>query len=79
MAGPDGQRAANTGAMVACEVAFQSDEPLAALVVLSGTPVDRAGWRERMSRRQGLPVFMSHGRADNILPFDWPIGCAPKR
>ena len=58
------------GAMVACQVAFKSDEPLAALVLLSGTPVDRAGWREQMSRRQGLPVFMSHGRADNILPFD---------
>jgi phospholipase/carboxylesterase len=58
------------GAMVSCQVAFTSDEPLAALVLLSGTPVDRAGWREQMSRRKGLPVFMSHGRADNILPYD---------
>jgi len=58
------------GAMVACEVAFSSDEPLAALVILSGTPLDRAGWKSRMAKRKGLPVFMSHGRADNILPFD---------
>lgn len=58
------------GAMVACEVAFGSDEPLAALVVLSGTPMDRAGWRARMSKRRGLPVFMSHGRTDDILLFD---------
>jgi phospholipase/carboxylesterase len=29
-----------------------------------------AGWRSRMATRQGLPVFMSHGRADNILPYD---------
>jgi phospholipase/carboxylesterase len=58
------------GAMVSCQVAFTSDEPLAALVLLSGTPVDRAGWREQMSRRKGLPVFMAHGRADNILPYD---------
>ena len=58
------------GAMVACEVAFASDEPLAALVILSGTPLDRAGWRPRMATRKGMPVFMSHGRADNILPFD---------
>ena len=58
------------GAMVACEVAFFSDEPLAALVILSGTPVDRAGWQPRMATRRGVPVFMSHGRADNILPFD---------
>ena len=58
------------GAMVSCQVAFASDEPLAALVILSGTPVDRAGWRTQMAKRKGLPVFMSHGRADNILPFD---------
>jgi phospholipase/carboxylesterase len=58
------------GAMVACEVAFASDEPLAALVVLSGAPVDHAGWREGMAKRTALPVFMSHGRADNILPYD---------
>jgi len=58
------------GAMVACEVAFSSDEPLAALVILSGTPLDLAGWKSRMAQRKGLPVFMSHGRADNILPFD---------
>jgi phospholipase/carboxylesterase len=58
------------GALVACEVAFSSDEPLAALVILSGTPLDRAGWSAGMSTRKSLPVFMSHGRADTILPFD---------
>jgi phospholipase/carboxylesterase len=58
------------GAMVACDVAFSSDEPLAALVILSGTPLDRADWRAGMAARKGLPIFMAHGRADNILPFD---------
>jgi phospholipase/carboxylesterase len=58
------------GAMVACEVAFTSDEPLAALVLLSGTPVDTAGWREGFASRKGLPVFMSHGHKDDILPYD---------
>jgi phospholipase/carboxylesterase len=58
------------GAMVSCEVAFGSDIPLAGLVLLSGTPVDSTGWRGQMARRKGLPVFMSHGRADDILPFD---------
>jgi phospholipase/carboxylesterase len=58
------------GAMVACEVAFGSDVPLAALVVLSGAPVDTTGWRTKMARRKGLRVFMSHGRADDVLPFD---------
>jgi len=58
------------GAMVACEVAFSSNEPLAALVILSGTPIDLAGWKSGMAMRKGLPVFMSHGRTDNVLPFD---------
>lgn len=58
------------GAMVACEVAFNSDEPLAGLVILSGTPIDRASWFAGMARRKSMPVFMSHGRADDVLPFD---------
>jgi len=58
------------GAMVACEVAFASDTPLAALVILSGTPQELAGWQLGMAARKRLPIFMSHGRADDILPFD---------
>jgi phospholipase/carboxylesterase len=58
------------GAMVACQIAFLSDEPLRALVVLSGTPVNEIRWRTGMGRRKGLPVFMSHGNKDTILPFD---------
>jgi phospholipase/carboxylesterase len=58
------------GAMVACEVAFASNAPLAALVILSGTPNSRAGWSAGMAERKGMPVFMAHGRADDVLPFD---------
>jgi phospholipase/carboxylesterase len=58
------------GAMVSCQVAFASREPLAALVVLSGTKVDRTRWRDGMAGRKGLPIFMAHGRQDDILPFD---------
>jgi phospholipase/carboxylesterase len=57
------------GAMVASEVAFLSDEPIAALVLLSGTLVDEATWERHFSRRRGLPVFISHGRRDATLPF----------
>jgi phospholipase/carboxylesterase len=58
------------GAMVVCQIAFTSDEPLAALVILSGTPINERTWRTQMRRRKGLPVFMSHGRNDTILPFE---------
>lgn len=57
------------GAMVASEVAFRSDTPLRALVVLSGTLVDEASWERNFSRRRAMPVFLAHGRADRVLPF----------
>jgi phospholipase/carboxylesterase len=38
-------------------------------VLLSGTTVDEAGWEAGLPARRGLPVFISHGRADVILPF----------
>ena len=55
--------------MVASEVAFRSDTPLAGLVLLSGTVVDEASWRAGYARRRGLPVFVAHGRRDGVLPF----------
>jgi phospholipase/carboxylesterase len=58
------------GAIVACHIAFTSNEPLSALVILSGTPADEAEWKSQMDRRKGLRVFMAHGRSDRIMPFD---------
>ncbi len=55
------------GAMVAAEVAFRSDRPLEALVLLSPTPVDEPAWTRGMAARRGLPVFIAHGRHDTIL------------
>ncbi|HSZ82530.1 MAG TPA: hypothetical protein VLA14_09615 [Polyangia bacterium] len=57
------------GAMVASNLAFTTDEPIAALVILSGTPVDEAAWLRGLAPRRGLRVFISHGRADPTLPF----------
>jgi len=57
------------GAMVAAQVAFQSDEPLRALILLSGTLVDEKMWNASYARRKGLHVFISHGRADPTLSF----------
>jgi phospholipase/carboxylesterase len=58
------------GAMVAGQVAFHSDEPLRALVLLSGTLVDETLWKANFARRKGLQVFISHGRTDPTLSFD---------
>jgi phospholipase/carboxylesterase len=57
------------GAMVASDLAFTTDDDVAALVLLSGTPVDETTWRRGFAKRRGLRVFVSHGRADPILSF----------
>jgi phospholipase/carboxylesterase len=58
------------GGMIAADVAFTTDEPIDALILLSPTIVNEPVWRAGMPRRRGLRVFISHGRRDTILPFD---------
>lgn len=58
------------GAIVSSEVAFQSDEPLRALIILSGNFANEAAWTRGMPARRGLAVFIAHGRRDDVLRFD---------
>jgi phospholipase/carboxylesterase len=57
------------GAMLACDVAFRTSEPIAGLVVLSGALLAQKAWSSGMPSRAGLPVFQSHGSSDALLPF----------
>ena len=57
------------GAMLSGDIAFQTDQELAALVMLGGTTVNEARWVERSSGRRHLPIFIAHGRSDSVLPF----------
>ncbi|HEX2676971.1 MAG TPA: hypothetical protein VHM19_10035 [Polyangiales bacterium] len=57
------------GAMLACDVVLSDPRPFAGLVMLSGTLISSARWRERMPTRADLPVFQSHGTGDAILPY----------
>ena len=57
------------GAMLSGEIAFQTDQELAGLVLLGGTTVNEAGWSERLPGRRPLPIFIAHGRRDSVLPF----------
>jgi phospholipase/carboxylesterase len=57
------------GAMVASEVAFRTATPLAALVLLSGTPVDESSWQRGYGTRARLPIFVAHGRRDPVIAF----------
>ncbi len=57
------------GSMLATDVALHLDENPAGLIVLSGTLLNEAEWRERAPRRKGLRVLQSHGDDDPLLPF----------
>jgi phospholipase/carboxylesterase len=57
------------GAMVSGEVAFRSKTPIRALVLLSGQTVNEPEWEKGLAYRKGLPVFISHGRHDDVLSF----------
>ena len=58
------------GAMLAVETALNLPEPPGGLCLWSGTLVSEADWRPKASRLKGVPVLQSHGRQDQILPFD---------
>ncbi len=57
------------GAMLACDVALHTERALGGLILLSGTLLARTEWEPRMAARAGLPVLMSHGNRDALLPF----------
>jgi phospholipase/carboxylesterase len=58
------------GAIIASDIAFRTNEPLEALIILSGTAVDESTWIQGMSKRRDLPVFISHGRKDATFSFE---------
>ncbi len=57
------------GAMLSLDVALRSSRTLAGLVLMSGTHIAANEWAPRFEARRGLPVFMSHGEGDDLLPF----------
>jgi phospholipase/carboxylesterase len=57
------------GGMLALDVALHSPAALAGLVLLSCTHIAADEWAPRLDARRGLPVFMSHGRVDEMLSF----------
>lgn len=58
------------GSMLSTDVALRCDEPPGALVVWSGTLLCESSWRELAAKRGSMRVLQSHGRTDQILPFE---------
>jgi phospholipase/carboxylesterase len=57
------------GGMLATDLALHWEHRPAALVALSAVPVTADAWRKLAPRRAGLPVILSHGRQDAVLPY----------
>lgn len=57
------------GAMLACDVALHEETSLGGLMILSGSLVAEDVWAPRMARHAGMPVYLSHGRRDELLPL----------
>lgn len=57
------------GAMLSLDVALHRSAPPAGLIQMSGTLIVEAAWQPRMAGLAGVPVVMSHGRQDALLPF----------
>ncbi|HEY1905807.1 MAG TPA: dienelactone hydrolase family protein [Myxococcaceae bacterium] len=57
------------GGMLATDLALHWEHRPAALVALSAVPVAADTWRKLAPRRAGLPVILSHGRQDAVLPY----------
>ena len=39
------------------------------LLLMSGTLLDEAAWQPRLASLARVPVLLSHGRADTLLPY----------
>jgi phospholipase/carboxylesterase len=57
------------GAMLALDVALHRDKPPAGLALMSGTLTAESVWQARMGSLARVPVMLSHGRRDGLLPF----------
>ncbi len=57
------------GAMVSLDAALHRAAPPAGLVLMSGTLIAAPVWQPRMATLAGVPVLLSHGQHDAVLPF----------
>jgi phospholipase/carboxylesterase len=57
------------GAMLALDIALHRPTPPAGLLLMSVTLMAESVWTPRLPSLAGVPVVMSHGKHDGLLPF----------
>jgi phospholipase/carboxylesterase len=58
------------GAMLALDVALHRGTRPAGVILMSGTLIAEPIWQPRLPSLAGVPMMISHGRQDGLLPFD---------
>ncbi len=57
------------GAMLSFDTLLHAPEAVACVAMLSGSFIAEREWTPRLAARRDVPLFMSHGTRDPILPF----------
>jgi phospholipase/carboxylesterase len=57
------------GAMLTLDVAAQRTKKPAALLLLSGSLTGTTRWLPKAGSLKGVPIFVSHGKSDPVLPY----------
>jgi phospholipase/carboxylesterase len=57
------------GAMVSLDVALHREKRVGGVIQMSGTLIAESAWAPLFPKLAGVPVLMSHGRMDAMLPF----------
>lgn len=57
------------GAMLSLDVALHRGKPVAGLVLMSGTLIAEEAWAPRFAQVKDVPIVMSHGKHDMLLPY----------
>ncbi len=55
--------------MLALDASLHRPTPPGGLILMSGTLVAESDWTPRMHTMKGVPILMSHGRGDPLLPY----------
>jgi phospholipase/carboxylesterase len=57
------------GAMLALDTLLHTSEPVGCVAMLSGSLIAEQDWMPRLAKQRAVPLFMSHGMYDPVLPF----------
>src|SRR5213076_3178292 len=55
--------------MLSLDVALHREKPVGGIVLMSGTLIAEEAWAPRFPQVKDVPIVMSHGKHDQLLPY----------